>query len=464
MPITCTSPAAAALAAAVTRSGQSAAGAPPRDRPVSIFRCSRAGWPASRAAAAISVTVQGALADRSTSAATPAARSLPGAASQDSTGVVIPALRSASASSRNATPSQLAPPASAARADGSRPCPYPSALTTAITSAGVRDRSSATLSRIASRSTTASDRTMAPILPEGPVAPAAPCAVAVGPPILSSVPVSDFTDSGIERLHRVLARHVDGGAVPGLVALVDRGGRTEVVCLGERSIGGPPVTRATIFRISSMSKPITAVAALMLVEECVLRLDDPVDDLLPELADRRVLTRLDAPLYDTVPAERSITVRDLLTSTMGFGQVMADPADVPVVAAANERAIGMGPPDPGAGRVAAAARRAAADVPAGPALGLPRADGGARGADRAGDRDAAVAVPGRAGVRAAGDGRHRVQRPGRVARPVRHLVPARPGDRRAVRVRPGRRGLEPAAGVRVGWRRARLDCRRPARV
>src|SRR6185312_9758061 len=348
MPITCTSPAAAALAAAVTRSGQSAAGAPPRDRPVSIFRCTRAGWPASRAAAAISVTVQGAPADRSTSAATPAARSSPGAASQDSTGAVIPALRSASASSRNATPSQLAPPASAARADGSRPCPYPSALTTAITSAGVRDRSSATLSRIASRSTTASDRTMAPILPEGPVAPAAPCALTVGPPILSSVPVSDFTDSGIERLHRVLARHVDGGAVPGLVTLVERGGRTEVVCLGERSIGGPPVTRDTIFRISSMSKPITAVAALMLVEECVLRLDDPVDDLLPELADRRVLTRLDAPLYDTVPAERSITVRDLLTSTMGFGQVMADPADVPVVAAANERAIGMGPPDPGA--------------------------------------------------------------------------------------------------------------------
>jgi CubicO group peptidase (beta-lactamase class C family) len=158
--------------------------------------------------------------------------------------------------------------------------------------------------------------------------------------------VSDFTETGIERLRRVLARHVDGGAVPGLVALVDRGGRTEVVCLGARSVGGPPVTRDTIFRISSMSKPITAVAALMLVEECVLRLDDPVDDLLPELAGRRVLTRLDAPLYDTVPAERSITVRDLLTFTMGFGQVMADPAEVPVVAAADERAIGMGPPDP----------------------------------------------------------------------------------------------------------------------
>jgi CubicO group peptidase (beta-lactamase class C family) len=160
------------------------------------------------------------------------------------------------------------------------------------------------------------------------------------------VAVSGFTELGIARLRRVLARHVDGGGVPGLVALVDRGGQTEVVCLGEASIGGPPVARDTIFRISSMSKPITAVAALMLVEDCVLRLDDPVDDLLPELADRRVLTRLDAPLYDTVPAERSITVRDLLTFTMGFGQVMVEPRDAPVVAAATERALGMGPPDP----------------------------------------------------------------------------------------------------------------------
>ena len=65
--------------------------------------------------------------------------------------------------------------------------------------------------------------------------------------------------------------------------------------------GGPPMQRDTIFRIASISKPITAVAAMMLVEECVLRLDDPVDELLPELADRRVLKRLDGPLDDTVP-------------------------------------------------------------------------------------------------------------------------------------------------------------------
>ena len=75
----------------------------------------------------------------------------------------------------------------------------------------------------------------------------------------------------------------------------------------------------TIFRISSMTKPITAVATLMLLEECVLRLDEPVDRLLPELADRRVVQRIDGPIDDTVPAHRPITVRDLLTFRMGFG-------------------------------------------------------------------------------------------------------------------------------------------------
>jgi CubicO group peptidase (beta-lactamase class C family) len=155
-----------------------------------------------------------------------------------------------------------------------------------------------------------------------------------------------FTERGRDRLERVLARPVDSGVVPGVVALVGRGGDTEPVLLGSTSPGGPPVARDTIFRISSMSKPITAVAALTLVEDCVLRLDDPVDDLLPELADRRVLTGLTADLDDTVPAERPITLRHLLTFTMGFGQLMAEPADYPILAAADERKIGMAWPDP----------------------------------------------------------------------------------------------------------------------
>ena len=58
----------------------------------------------------------------------------------------------------------------------------------------------------------------------------------------------------------------------------------------------------TIFRISSMTKPVTAVATLILLEECVLRLDEPVERFLPELANRRVVRRIDGPVDDTVPA------------------------------------------------------------------------------------------------------------------------------------------------------------------
>ena len=160
--------------------------------------------------------------------------------------------------------------------------------------------------------------------------------------------MSGFTEGGLARLERVLARHVEAGTVPGIVALAGRGEAAEPVLLGSTAVGGPPVARDTIFRISSMTKPITAVAALTLVEDCLLRLDDPVEDLLPELAGRRVLRSLSADLDDTVPAERPITLRHLLTFTMGFGQLMAEPADYPILAAAGERKIGMAWPDPDA--------------------------------------------------------------------------------------------------------------------
>ena len=77
--------------------------------------------------------------------------------------------------------------------------------------------------------------------------------------------------------------------------------------------------RDSIFRIASVTKLITGAAALALVGEGLLALDEPVDRLLPELAGRRVLRRMDGPLDDTVPARRAITVRDLLTFTFGFG-------------------------------------------------------------------------------------------------------------------------------------------------
>src|SRR4051812_19761253 len=123
----------------------------------------------------------------------------------------------------------------------------------------------------------------------------------------------------LARLHDILARHVDRGTPPGLVAVLSRGGDQHVEAIGRASVDGPPVQRDTIFRISSMTKPITAVATLILLEECVLRLDEPVDRFLPELADRRVVRRIDRPARDTPPPERSITPGGLLSFRMGVG-------------------------------------------------------------------------------------------------------------------------------------------------
>src|SRR5881409_2555735 len=98
------------------------------------------------------------------------------------------------------------------------------------------------------------------------------------------------------RMHDVMAGHVERGEVPGIVTLLSRRGEVHVDPIGMKTVGGgDPIRRDTIFRIASMTKPITAAATMILVEECKLRLDEPVDRLLPELADRRVLRRPDGP-------------------------------------------------------------------------------------------------------------------------------------------------------------------------
>ncbi len=151
----------------------------------------------------------------------------------------------------------------------------------------------------------------------------------------------------LARMHDVMAGYVERGEVPGLITLVSRRGEVHVDAIGTQAFGdSTPMRRDTIFRISSMTKPITAVATMILVEECRLGLDDPVDRWLPELAERKVLKRLDGQLDDTVPAKRPITVRDLLTFRMGFGQMLAPPDEYPILQAANEQQIGMGPPNP----------------------------------------------------------------------------------------------------------------------
>jgi CubicO group peptidase (beta-lactamase class C family) len=139
---------------------------------------------------------------------------------------------------------------------------------------------------------------------------------------------------------------VERGQVAGAVTLVSRRGETHVDAIGERDLdSGAPMRRDTIFRIASLTKPVVAAATMTLVEECVLRLDDPVDTWLPELADRTVLRRLDGPLDDTVPANRPITVRDLLTMRMGFGFIL-EPGAYPIVEAASELGVMPGPPMP----------------------------------------------------------------------------------------------------------------------
>ncbi len=161
-------------------------------------------------------------------------------------------------------------------------------------------------------------------------------------------------DNGLDkqrlgRLGETLERHVESGATPGLVALLRRRDDIHLEVIGNlHAGGGAPMCRDTIFRMASVTKPVTATAVMILVEECRLRLDDPVEEWLPELADRRVLRRIDGPLDDTVPARRSITVRDLMTFTFGFGMVMAPPGTYPIQEAMRELGIGSDGTSPSA--------------------------------------------------------------------------------------------------------------------
>jgi CubicO group peptidase (beta-lactamase class C family) len=146
------------------------------------------------------------------------------------------------------------------------------------------------------------------------------------------------------RLRKSMLGYVERGEMSGIVMGVCRHGELHVDTVGNKSLDGPDLMRRdTIFRIASMSKPITAVATLILAEECQLRLGDAVDKWLPELADRKVLTRIDAPLDETMPAHRPITVRDLLTFTMGFGLLLTPASEYPILSAANEQQIGLVP-------------------------------------------------------------------------------------------------------------------------
>ena len=124
-------------------------------------------------------------------------------------------------------------------------------------------------------------------------------------------------------LQDLLERHVASGTVPGVVASLGTAD-LEIVAAGAMSVGGAPMGADAIMRMQSMTKAVTTVAALRLVEAGRLRLDEPVERWLPELANRQVLKRPTADLADTSPAVRAITLRHLLTNTSGYGMVLTE--------------------------------------------------------------------------------------------------------------------------------------------
>jgi CubicO group peptidase (beta-lactamase class C family) len=131
----------------------------------------------------------------------------------------------------------------------------------------------------------------------------------------------------------LLAAAVAEGAVPGAAALVARGGDVEIAAAGD-------VRPDSIFRVASITKPITAAAVMLLVEQGLMRLDDPIGRWLPELASPNVVRTPASPLDDVVPSARAITVEDILTFRAGWGF----PSDfsLPVVSELLERLPPLG--------------------------------------------------------------------------------------------------------------------------
>ena len=155
-----------------------------------------------------------------------------------------------------------------------------------------------------------------------------------------------FDPATLARIAPSLDEVVSAGDLSGAVTLVWRAGAlAQVDCVGMRDIAAAaPMQRDTLFRIASMTKPVTCVAALMLIEEGKLRLDDPISRWLPEFAQMRVLRDPTGPLDDTVPATRAITVDDLFTHRAGLAYAFTS---IGPIAKAYEQALppGLAPDD-----------------------------------------------------------------------------------------------------------------------
>lgn len=129
-----------------------------------------------------------------------------------------------------------------------------------------------------------------------------------------------FSEQRLGRITRAMQAHVERGDVAGVVTLVHRRGEeahSDVLGWQDEE-GRVPMRRDTLFRIASMTKPVVSLAALMLVEEGLLRLGEPVDRFLPELANPKVLRDPAGSLSDVYDAPRGITLKDLLLHRSGI--------------------------------------------------------------------------------------------------------------------------------------------------
>ncbi|HEY8003845.1 MAG TPA: serine hydrolase domain-containing protein, partial [Phenylobacterium sp.] len=150
-----------------------------------------------------------------------------------------------------------------------------------------------------------------------------------------------FMQAGLEPIRPALQAVVDAGDLSGFVTLIWRKGEVvQVEAIGLRDVeAGLPMTRDTLFRIASMTKPVTSIAALMLLEEGKLRLEDPITRWLPEFADMQVLKDAAGPVEDTYPSPRDITVEDLMTHRAGLAYAFTSVG--PIAQAHEDR---LGPP------------------------------------------------------------------------------------------------------------------------
>lgn len=133
-------------------------------------------------------------------------------------------------------------------------------------------------------------------------------------------PAPAFTAEGLAALDARMKEAVDKGEVAGLEYVLIKDGRVAAFNIfGNQSLGGPPMSEDTIFRIRSMTKPVVGVAMMQLYEKGLWKPEDPITKFLPELGNLKVATNRDSITEGVVPANRPPNMNEVMTHLAGFG-------------------------------------------------------------------------------------------------------------------------------------------------